>query len=184
MSAGTRIKAFAFDYLLIAGYLVVLLGVGTFLTFGPVEIGWREFMSEPAQADFVAFLLTVLPVTLYFALSEASGARATRGKRRAGIEVVGRNGERIDLARSLIRSGLKFLPWQLAHTAMFHVPGFPVSPDDPPAWNTAMLVVAWSLVAVYVVGLTRIGGGRTLYDRLAGTIVRRSDPTPPRRRPR
>lgn len=58
---------------------------------------------------------------------------------------------------------------------MLHVPGFPTSPDDPPAWNTALLVVAWSLVAINFVGLTRIGGGRTLYDRLAGTTVRRSD---------
>jgi hypothetical protein len=73
--------------------------------------------------------------------------------------------------RSLIRSGLKFLPWQLAHTAMMHIPGFPMSPGEPPVWSTFLLVVVWVLVAVYLVGLTRLGGYRTLYDRLTGTMV-------------
>lgn len=171
VSAATRIGAFGFDYLAIAVYLVLLLGAGILMSFGPVGDHWRSFMSDPMRADLVAFLLTVLPVTLYFALSERSEARATWGKRRANIEVVGPDGGRIGLGRSLVRSGLKFLPWQLAHTAMLHVPGFPMSPGDPPASSTALLVVTWSLVAVYVVGLTRIGGGRTLYDRVAGTTV-------------
>ena len=36
-----RIAAFALDYLLIAGYLVVLAIVGSILALGPLKDGWR-----------------------------------------------------------------------------------------------------------------------------------------------
>ena len=173
-AAGVRIKAFAFDYLVIAAYLVLLVGLGSFLTFGPSAAEWQAFMSDPVRADLFAFAVLVLPVILYFALNERSEARATWGKRRAGIEVVGPSGGRIGLGRSLVRSGLKFLPWQMAHTAMLHIPGFPMSPGEPPAWSTPLLVGTWSLVALYLFGLTRFGGRRTLYDRAAGTTVVRT----------
>lgn len=173
-AAAARLKAFACDYLVIAAYLVLLVGVGLFMTFGPSGAYWREFMSDPVRADALAFLVLVVPVVLYFALGERSEARATWGKRRTGIEVVGLQGGRIGLGRSLVRSGLKFLPWQMAHTAMFHIPGFPASPGEPPDWSLPLLVATWTLVAVYLLGLTRIAGRRTLYDRAAGTEVVRA----------
>ena len=173
-AAGIRIKAFAFDYLVIAAYLALLVGVGLFMTFGPSAAEWGAFMSDPVRADAFSFLVLVLPVILYFALSEGSEARATWGKRRAGIEVVGPGGGRFGLGRSLLRSSLKFLPWQMAHTAMLHIPGVPMSPGEAPVWSLPLLVVSWSLVALYLLGLTRIGGRRTLYDRAAGTTVVRA----------
>ena len=166
-----RIKAFAFDYLVILAYMAVLAGVGTWLTLGPLGDRWTQLMSSPVRADLVAFLMLVLPVALYFAFGEASEAGGTPGKRRVGLRVVGPGGARLGLARSAVRSGLKFLPWQLAHTAMFHIPGFPVSPGEPPAWSPVLLAVAWLLVALYLLGLTPIFGGRTLYDRAAGSAV-------------
>lgn len=166
-----RLWAFAFDYVLILGYLAILTGIGVFLTVGPVGAEWSELMSDPVRADLVAFLLAVLPVTIYFALGEASDAGATWGKRRVGIRVTGPGGGSPGLARSLARSGLKFLPWQMAHTAMFHIPGFPLAPGEPPPWSPPVLAVAWALVAIYLLGLTRFGGRRTLYDRISGCRV-------------
>ena len=171
-----RIKAFAFDYLVILGYLAVLAGVGTWLTLGPVGDRWTLLMSDPIRADFVAFLTLVLPMVLYFALSEASAVGGTVGKRRVGLRVVGHSGARLRLPRSVARSGLKFLPWQMAHTAMFHIPGFPVSPGEPPAWSPVILGIVWLLVALYLLGLTPVFGGRTLYDRVTGSTVVEADP--------
>ncbi|MCL7970556.1 MAG: RDD family protein [marine benthic group bacterium] len=173
-----RIKAFAFDYLVILAYLAVLAGVGTWLTLGPAGDRWSLLMSDPIRADLVAFLTLVLPVILSFALSEASDVGATVGKRRIGLRVVGPGGTRLRLPRSLVRSGLKFLPWQMAHTAMFHIPGFPTSPGEPPAWSPVILSMAWLLVALYLLGLTPFFGRRTLYDRIAGSTVVPEDPGP------
>jgi len=171
-----RIKGFASDYLVILVYMAVLAGVGTLLTLGPVGDRWTLLMSDPIRADLVAFLTLVLPVILYFALSEASAVGATVGKRRVGLRVVGPGGTRLRLPRSVVRSGLKFLPWQMAHTAMFHIPGFPVSPGEPPAWSPVVLSMAWLLVALYLLGLTSVFGRRTLYDRIAGATVVEADP--------
>lgn len=168
-SAGRRLGAFGIDYAVIFAYLAILGLLGASLSLGPTADWWRRWMSDPIRADVVALLTTVLPVGLYFALSEASARGATLGKRRLGLRVVGPEDGRIGVGRSVVRTGLKLLPWQLAHTAMFHIPGFPMDPGPPPAWTTVLLVCMWTLVAVYVVGLTRLGDGRPLYDRVAGT---------------
>lgn len=167
-----RLRAFAWDYLVVLGYLVALTGVGLLLTFGPVGGAWTELMEDPLLADFVAFVLAVLPVLLYFALSEGSAAGATWGKRRVGLVVSSARG-RVPPGhgRALVRNGLKLLPWQMAHTAMFHIPGFPVVNGEPPTWTVVVLGAVWFLVALYLVGLTRSGGHRPLYDRVAGTVV-------------
>lgn len=167
-----RIRAFVWDYLVVLGYLVALTGLGLLLTFGPVGSAWAELMEDPVRADFVAFVSAVLPVVLYFALSEGTGAGATWGKRRVGLVVVvaGRAAPP-RRGRALVRNGLKFLPWQMAHTAMFHIPGFPAATGEPPTWSVVVLGSAWFLVALYLVGLTRLGDYRPLYDRVAGTVV-------------
>ena len=167
-----RIRAFAWDYLAVLGYLVGLTGLGLLLTFGPVGSAWAELMEDPVRADFVAFVFAVLPVVLYFALSESSRAGATWGKRRVGLVVVVAGlGTFPALGRALIRNGLKFLPWQMAHTAMFHIPGLPAATGEPPTWSVVVLGAAWLLVALYLLGLTRLGGYRPMYDRVAGTVV-------------
>ena len=73
------------------------------------------------------------------------------------------------LGRTLLRNGLKFLPWHLAHTAMLAIPGFPTQVEVIPPWTVATLAGVWVLVAAYVVGLAPRFDGRPLYDRVAGT---------------
>ena len=165
-----RLRAFAWDYLVVLGYLVGLTGLGLLLTLGPVGPALGGVMEDPVRADFVAFISAVLPVVLYFAVFEGSGA--TWGKRRVGLGVVVAGlGATPGLGRALIRNGLKFLPWQMAHTAMFHIPGFPSASGEPPTWSVVVLGAVWLLVALYLLGLTRLGGRRPLYDRVAGTVV-------------
>ena len=176
-SAWDRIRAFALDYLVILAYLVLMALIGTFLTLGPAGAAWRVWMSDPVRADLVAFAASVRPVGLYFAVGEASSSGGTWGKRRMGLRVERSTGGRISFSRSALRSGQKLLPWQLAHTAMLHIPGFPMAPGEPPPWSPPLLGLAWALVLVYLAGLTRVGGRRTLYDRLAGTSCVRVAPT-------
>lgn len=169
--AAKRIQAFLWDYLVMAGYIAVLVAVSAGLLYTPANAGWRWLFDHPVRADLLSFLLLILPVLLYFALSEASDRQATPGKRKVGLRVVDLRGKRVPPGRALLRNAFKFLPWQMAHTAMFNIPGFPMAPRDAPVWTTALLVCAWILVGAYLVGLTAAAGGRTPYDRLAGTVV-------------
>lgn len=174
--ARSRIAAFAWDYVVILGYLMALLAVGLFFTLGPIGARWSSLMSDPVNADLVAFLVTVLPVALYFAVSEARWG-GTWGKRKLRLFVaVAGAGVGVGLGRVLLRNGVKFLPWQMAHTAMFHIPGFPLEPTAAPAWTTVLLSAAWSLLALHLLGLTFLGRRRPLYDRLAGTVVLNKEP--------
>jgi len=169
-TAGKRLAAFALDYLVIAGYIVVLSIVSSLV--------WQNVGGVPDTTqggawryDLLAFVTLVLPVILYFALSEASRAQATLGKRRVGLRVETGEGHRLSTGRSLLRSSLKFLPWQIAHTALFHVPGWPVAPEAPPPWVFGGFALALGLVVFYLAGLFVSPVHRTLYDRVAGTRV-------------
>lgn len=166
-----RAQAFVFDYFLILGYLGVLGAVGLLLSLGPLGSIWTDLVSTPVRTDLLAFLVTVVPVTVYFAWSEASEWGATWGKRRVGLRVVDVSGAPLGRGQALGRSALKFIPWQMAHTAMVHIPGFPMAPGEPPTWTLVLLAMMWLIVGVYLVGLLGIAGGRTMYDRLSGSWV-------------
>lgn len=169
-----RVKAFLYDYLLILIYLAALSVVGTFLTLGPFAAEWSELLSSPIRIDVIAFVASILPVVTYFALSESSAAAATWGKKRLGLRVLGPGGSHLSKGQSFARAFLKFLPWQMAHTAMFHIPGFPRASGEPPGWTVVLLIATWALVGVYLVGLTSVAGRRTVYDRLVRSSVRRA----------
>lgn len=167
-SLGIRLIAFGWDYLLIASYLVLLVG----LSYGarPWLASW--FGGGPLRAELAGFLFLTLPVYLYFAISEGTGERATWGKRKMKIEVaVGRNGEPIGWGRSLLRSGLKFVPWELAHFTVWHM----VRPSGyADAATYGLLGVVYGLVLLFLLVPLLNRDRRTLYDFAAGTVVQRS----------
>jgi uncharacterized RDD family membrane protein YckC len=170
-TTGKRIAAFAWDYLLIAGYVILLAIVSTSIWFGVIGQSPATSGTSPWLFDLLSFTTLVLPVILYFALCEASSAQATWGKRRVGLAVVSSDGGRLSKAQSLLRSALKFLPWQIAHSSLFHIPGWPTSTGPMPPGAMAGLALAYGLAGLYLVGLLRRPGHRTIYDGLAKTLV-------------
>src|SRR5438874_5115287 len=135
-----RIGAFLLDYLIIAAYLVLLVIISVGLGFGPLRSVFRAIFADPNRSEFSAFLLLVLPVVLYFALFECSSWQATWGKRKMGLLVTNTHGKRLSLARSLLRSLLKFLPWELTHACIWRIPGWPLAPKVFPPIIVAGLV--------------------------------------------
>lgn len=166
-----RIAAFTLDYLLIVGYLVVVSVAGLFLALGPLGDEWRAFVSNPIRMDLVAFVTTILPVMSYFTLLESSERGATWGKHRMSLRVVNLDGSRLSKGRALIRSSVKFLPWQLSHTCLFHIPGWPSAIEEPPTWVTVGFILVWVLIGFYVVALAVNPFGRAPYDWIAGSRV-------------
>ena len=170
-----RIYAFALDYLVIAGYLLLLTGVilGSNFLFGSFEI-WSSTFESPIIRDLVAFFTGILPVILYFTFQESSAAQATWGKRKIGLKVVDKRGERLSKLRALGRSLLKFFPWQLAHTALFNIPGWPMAPETPATWVVICMVMSQGLVIIYLLFLAIHKAHQTPYDFVAGTYVIRA----------
>jgi uncharacterized RDD family membrane protein YckC len=166
-----RIGAFLLDYLIIAAYLVLLVVISVGLGFGPLRSVFRAMFADPNRSEFSAFLLLVLPVVLYFALLECSSWQATWGKRKMGLRVIDTHGARLSFPRSLVRSLLKFAPWELTHACLWRIPGWPLAPATPSPVITAGLVLVWILVAAYLVSMLVSKKHQALYDWIAGTYV-------------
>jgi uncharacterized RDD family membrane protein YckC len=127
--------------------------------------------ADPTSSEFSAFLLLVLPVLLYFALFECSSWQATWGKRKMGLRVITTYGARLSLPRSLTRSLLKLLPWELTHACLWRIPGWPLAPTTPSLLITAGLALVWILVGADLVSLLVSKKHQALYDWIAGTYV-------------
>jgi uncharacterized RDD family membrane protein YckC len=165
-----RAAAFGLDYLVIAAWILVVVGLGLGFRAVAPDAAAAVF-STPLLGQLFGFLVLTLPVTLYFALSERTPAGGTWGKRRLRLRVATRDGARIGLGRSLARSALKFLPWELAHGVIWQFSA--AGPNLPPVL-TVWLTGVWVLVGLNVVSVLVDRERRALYDLVAGTIVVRS----------
>jgi uncharacterized RDD family membrane protein YckC len=169
---GVRLKAFAFDYLPIAVYIILLFGLTMAVSWGMSASGrpvsWPD---NPLLADLLAFLILVLPVILYFTFQESSSRQATWGKRERGLLVVNENGERLTFGQAFLRSFLKFLPWQIAHTSLFHWEGWPFAPAEPTVMVLVGFGLVYLLVGIYIVSALVSKKHRTPYDWAAGSYV-------------
>lgn len=152
-----RILATVFDVPLVAGWLLFSTIVGFVM---------RPLIDTPGGWDAYAFLTVVLPVSVTFALLEASPRHATPGKARLGLVVVDRDGGRLTPLRSLARSAIKFAPWQMAHTAVFHL----VAGSDSGAL-VALSISAQLIVLASVAVMVLDPAHRALHDIVAGTRV-------------
>ena len=161
-----RAGAFALDYIIILGYLfgIFLLSLFANALFGANQ---RLFVDR-IQAQFVAFLLVTLPITLYFAISEASTWQATWGKRRLKLKVMDRNGNRIRFWRSLGRTLLKFVPWELSHTMIWQIY---FSRQTESVWINYGFVLIYLLIGLSMASLIVRKTHQTLYDLLTDTYV-------------
>lgn len=123
---------------------------------------------NPLLGELIGFMVLTLPVTLYFALSERSAAGGTWGKRRMRLRVVTDDGRRLSLGRSLARSGLKFVPWELSHAIIWQ---FSAAGADPPAILNVGLVGVWVLIGLNLLSALLDQRRRARYDRMARTVV-------------
>lgn len=161
-----RVLAFAADYLIIAVYLTLVSGVGFWVSAN------RPILSEtlfgaPGRAQLIGFVLITLPVTLYFAYFESSPRQATWGKRRLGLEVTDLPGHRLTFGRALLRTTLKFIPWELAHTLIWRSA---FATAESPILTIGLFMV-WLLVMANGVAIWRFPTHQALYDQLTGTVV-------------
>ena len=68
---------------------------------------------------------------------------------------------------------MKFLPWEIAHAAIWYVPGQPFMGPMPPI--NLLISVATLIAALFYAAQLFVGQGRTLYDLVSGTQVVRNN---------
>lgn len=161
-----RVGAFALDYIIILVYLF-----GLFLTSLLINTLFdanQWLFADRIRAQFVAFLMVTLPITLYFAVSESSPRQATWGKGWLKIKVAGRDGNKVRLWRSIGRTLLKFVPWEISHTLIWEIY---FSPQTEALWLNYGFVLVYLLIGLNIGSLVITRTHQTLYDLLAHTYV-------------
>jgi len=83
-------------------------------------------------------------------------------------------GRRLSILRSIGRTMLKFVPWELAHACIWQVT---FARDSSSAIYILGFAIVWLLVGANVVSLLVSPTRQTLYDRVAGTVVVRGSDT-------
>ena len=161
-----RAGAFALDYLIILGYLVAITLFSLLMNslFGVNQ--W--LFSDRIRAQLTGFLFITLPVSLYFIFGESSARQATWGKHRLGLKATDRDGGRIRFWRSVARTGLKFIPWELAHTLIWQIS---FTPNQFSQIILAGFAIVYLLIGTNIASLVFRKDRRTLYDLLAETYV-------------
>jgi uncharacterized RDD family membrane protein YckC len=161
-----RVGAFALDYIIILGYLlaVIFLSLLANSLFGANQ--W--LFADRVRAQFIAFLIITLPVTLYFAISESSARQATWGKQRLKLQVANSDGGRIGFWRSLGRTFLKFIPWEISHTLIWQIY---FSPQMESGWINYGFALVYLLIGLNILSLVITRIKQTLYDLLTRTFV-------------
>jgi len=109
-----RLKELVIDYLVILGYLVLILFANLVIVYFIFD-GVPEY--SEMQAQLIATFTSVIPVILFFSYMDYF-KNGSIGKRKAGLNLVYKKRR---FTSSLVRNIIKFLPWQLGHIGV--IPG-------------------------------------------------------------
>jgi len=160
-----RIFAFLIDYLVIVIYGIFI--VGTISNVFRTDIN-SLFSSSPVTAELTGFFMMTLPVSLYFVLCEYSKWQGTLGKRKMGIRVVNNAGQRIGIGRSIFRTAIKFIPWEVAHFGIWRL-FLPTSLTEITVY--VILSAANFAIIIYLIIPLTNKKRKNIYDWIAGTNV-------------
>jgi uncharacterized RDD family membrane protein YckC len=91
------------------------------------------------------------------------------------LRVVTTDGRRLSIPRSLLRSGVKFLPWELAHAAIWQL----TAGDADALLPILLLALSYALVIANVATAVVHQEHRALHDLVGGTtlLLRADRPT-------
>ncbi len=171
----TRLLALGIDYLVILAYMGLLAIVNVIL-FAVILDGFPDYLGllGPVGTQLLFFCLLTLPVGLYLFIAESGRHQATIGKRLTSLRVVRTSGRHATKSQVAIRTIVKLLPWEIAHTFVwqlqyvFYMDGYEAA---VPAWIFAGLNAALVFGLVYVALVVWRQDRRSAHDLAAGTKV-------------
>lgn len=157
-----RIIAFMVDWLVILVWGGILFGIAMVVTDG--NPGRPK---DPWFSQAIGFITMTVPVILYFAILESSKYKATIGKMALGLVVIGVDGSKPTIGKSLVRNSIKFLPWELGHIVANQAVFSGNAGLSP--WVYCVMALAFALPVWWISSI--FFSNRAPYDRLALTYV-------------
>jgi uncharacterized RDD family membrane protein YckC len=167
-----RFTALFLDFCIIVLYALCLLCAA--LAFYQFALG-----SPPNALDnlgvngahLLGFITLTLPVGLYFFFTETSQYHATFGKRVVKIKVSAKNKKHLSKKQIVLRTVIKLLPWEFAHTFIYQIVYYSNNNIEPPIWVMVGLCIANILPLVYVLMILCRKDRAGPHDLVAKTLV-------------
>lgn len=150
-----------------AGYLGIAAAM---IPVGVIVATATDLGSRPWFGHLVSAVPPAI-ATVVAARAESGPHRATWGKRREGLEVLGPDGGALPLGPALARNAAKiFVPWQLGHTTAVGAAWGGFENGDVLTYGSSVAV--YLVIGVYAwQGLRGSGSACGVHDLLAGSHV-------------
>ncbi|MDF2670863.1 MAG: hypothetical protein K0R67_3169 [Paenibacillus sp.] len=163
-----RLKAFLLDYMLILLYLGLVVVISVFI-FPQIQ---QLFTHSPILSQLYGFLIVTLPITLYFVIMDCRLGGQSFGKRKLNIRVVAQSGQPLSVPHSLVRTVIKFTPWELSH---FLIHRLTALGEQPVPVGTIMIgVLVYGSIFTFILTAIFSREKRALYDMIVRTRVVRA----------
>jgi uncharacterized RDD family membrane protein YckC len=160
-----RLKAFSIDYILILAYLGLL-----FVTVQYVVPSVQQLFTQSlAVAQLAGFLLVTVPVSIYFIVCDSTVRKQSVGKKVSGIQVVNRHGRPLSVRQAVVRTFLKFVPWEMSHFLVYRL--VLAGEQEMPVYVYAVAVFIYGLIFAYILTCAFSKRKQSVYDMLADTYV-------------
>ena len=124
-----------------------------------------KYFAQPYQVYLWVLFTVSLPIWLYFILQEMSPRQSTIGKRFMHLKVMDNNNARISKEKSIARTFVKLLPWEIAHAGLISIYF-----SQDPQLNIG-LYSANALILIYLIYFIAQKGEKAIHDFVSGTKV-------------
>lgn len=153
--------------------VILLYAMLLYLAFSIVNL----FVETPVKihnpfiAQLTGFISLTLPVFLYYYFTDKNSKRGSYGKRWNNLSLVvikpaGKNA-------ILLRTIIKLLPWEIAHTGVHWLMFYLRKGDsEPPFWVWIALILPQIIILVYAISIIYFKGSSSVYDKIAGTEIK------------
>lgn len=111
-----RLLSLAIDFSMIVAYVLLLFGMTSLiyrLVLGTTPV------FDIFTAHLIGFVTLILPVLVYFIISELGVSSNTLGKRIVGLKVASIDNKKLSINQAVLRNVIKFLPWEFAHVLVY-----------------------------------------------------------------
>ena len=156
-----RAIAYFVDCIIVFSIIMLVLQWAIFSQFRDV-IGITDAWFRSSWNMQLYVLLSIsIPVWLYFAYFDSKHSKGSFGKRLFKLSVKDNSGGGISFSKSLFRSILKLLPWEIAHIGVIWPT--PIYFEAEPTVRI-LTIIGMALFLIYVFSILIDKDKRSLYD--------------------
>lgn len=159
----------------IAAYLLDCILIFIFaVTLGIIFVSVTQRLNltiteSPITGQFIGFATLTFPAILYFVTTETSNRQASFGKRLFKLKVQTLNGQKAPINKCFARALILLLPWEVAHTAIWHSAPRPFI--DTPSNASLIVMIAAQLIVVMYLFVAIATPKRSVAERIVGLEV-------------